>query len=125
MTLNDLFIIYREIPEYCGVELDSVERKTIFGNYPINVAAARGIVQEMDVLLSNGANVNSRGEHGYQPLHDATEQGHIEAVIWLLNNGADVIAETDMGMTAVDLAAALNYDEIKSMFISRMKTKDT
>src|ERR1700761_1440800 len=115
MTLNELFIVYREIPEYCGVELNSVQSKTIFGNYPINVAASRGIVREMDVLLSNGANVNSRGEHGYQPLHDAIEQGHIEAVLWLLDNGADVVAETDAGMSAVDLSVALGYEEIRDM----------
>lgn len=121
MTINDLFIIYRDVPEYCGVELTSVGSKTLFGNYPINVAAARGIVEEIDVLLSNGADVNSRGEHGYQPLHDAIEQGHVEAAAWLLKNGADVIAETDFGMNALDLAVALNSHEIKDMLASHKK----
>lgn len=43
----------------------------------------------MEVLVSNGVDVNSAGEHGYAPLHNAVEQGMVVAVKWLLERGTN------------------------------------
>lgn len=107
MSLVDLFGDYGQLPEYSGIALVDVDQISLFGDRPINVAATRGSIAEMETLLSAGADLNSPGEHGYTPLHNAVEQGAKEAVEWLILNGANRFAINDWGMSPSDLAAAL------------------
>lgn len=108
MLLADLLEDYGQLPEYSGIELVDVDQVSLFGDRPINIAATRGSIAEMETLLSAGADLNSPGEHGYTPLHNAVEQGAKEAVEWLISNGANRLAINDWGMSPSDLAAALN-----------------
>ncbi|MET7141277.1 ankyrin repeat domain-containing protein [Xanthomonas sp. PPL139] len=107
MKIEDVFSLYKDLPEYAGIDLDSVKRVSLFGDYPINVAATRGSVREMSALFISGADLNASGEHGYTPLHNAVEQGNIDAVRWLLENGADKSLLNSAGETPADLANIL------------------
>ena len=78
----------------------------------------RGDVAAIAALLDAGADIQSRGEHGYSPLHEAVEQGHIEAVRLLLERGASVIATNDDGYTPVQTAQILKEDEIERVLQS-------
>lgn len=110
--LNRILKEYSRLPEYSGMGVPAVHTKSLFSDYPINIAAARGILEEIVTLLAHHADINARGEHGYTPLHDAVEQGHIETIKFLLKNGADVTIKNDDGDTPVDLAKLLEEEEI-------------
>lgn len=103
---------YRTLPEYSEVLLSNANTKSLFGDWPINIAATRGSAHEMSVLLRNGADVNAQGEHRYTPLHNSVEQGKLEAVQFLVANGADLNARNSNGQTPLDLAGILDEDLI-------------
>lgn len=103
---------YNELPEYISMKLSSIHQKSEFGDYPIHVASVRGSIDELRLLLANGADINAVGEHGYTPLHNAVEQGFIDVVAFLLAQGADVLIENDHHLTAKALAKIIDNDEI-------------
>jgi len=103
---------YAELPVFFeGAEL-SVSSPAIAGDYPINIAAIRGSLEEIKIFIAHGADVNSKGEHGYTPLHEAVEQGHLEVVKFLLEQGADMSAKTTDGLTPLELAKIIEESEI-------------
>ncbi|MEA9482354.1 ankyrin repeat domain-containing protein [Xanthomonas campestris] len=112
MLVSELFEEYSQLPEYVGIRLLDVNQVSLFGDRPINIAATRGSIPEMEVLVSLGADVNSAGEHGYTPLHNAVEQGIVVAVKWLLERGANKEAVNDAGMTPKGLAVVLGEKEL-------------
>lgn len=103
---------YAELPEYSEMGTPSINTKSLFGNYPINIAATRGMLNEVITILSHGADVNAPGEHNYSPLHNAIEQGHIEVVQYLINYGANLFVKTDYGDTPAQLAKKLKEQKI-------------
>ncbi|AMU97536.1 MULTISPECIES: ankyrin repeat domain-containing protein [Xanthomonas] len=115
MLIGDLFKDYGQLPEYIGIRLLDVNQVSLFGDRPINIAATRGSISELEVLVSLGADVNSAGEHGYTPLHNAVEQGMVVAVKWLLERGANKEAVNDAGMTPRELALVLDEKELVEM----------
>jgi len=109
MAIDELFEEYQELPEYLGLVLSNVNQKGHFNNYPIHIAALRGSIDEMRLLLAHGADVNALGEHGYLPIHDAVEQDRVDAILWLMKNGALIDAKNDAGMTPGELAEVLGH----------------
>ncbi|RUL79922.1 ankyrin repeat domain-containing protein [Dyella choica] len=109
MNIDELLAEYQTLPEYSGLVLNDVNKKSLFNDYPINIAATRGSIDEMGLLLNNGADINAVGEHGYLPIHDAVEQDKFEAILWLINNGANVNAKNDDGITPMELAIILGH----------------
>lgn len=103
---------YNELPEYLGIDLTDVHQKSNFGDYPVHIASVRGSIDEVKVLLDNGADINATGEHGYTALHNAVEQGHIKMVEFLLNQGIDTAIKNINHLTAKELAQITNNQEI-------------
>jgi len=114
--LEKIFSEYNRLPEYLELPIDSVNSKSHFGNYPLNIASAQGNIEYIHLLEMNGAILNNQGEHGYSPLHDAIEQGHIDAVKILIKLGADPDIRNDDGETAIGLAKLLKEDGILEFF---------
>jgi ankyrin repeat protein len=106
MTLADLLKEYSKRPDYQALETGchDVHTKDAFGNPPISVAAVRGRVDEITLLLDAGADINAVGEHGYTALHEAVEQGHYDIVKLLLERGVDKSIENQLGDTAEEHA---------------------
>lgn len=113
-SLETLLEEYARLPEYCTEMAPCVDIKSrnIFGDYPLNIAAARGATDEVSVLLEFGAPKNARGEHGYTPLMDAVAQGHTKVVKQLIDAGADPGLRNDDGDTAIDIASTMEETEL-------------
>ncbi|MCU1716871.1 ankyrin repeat domain-containing protein [Pseudomonas sp. 5P_3.1_Bac2] len=113
--LSLLLAEYSGLPEFSGLECTGVNSASLFGDKPIHIAATRGDINEIQLILSQGADVNCKGEHGYTALHDAVEQGHREAVIYLLKHGANSEALNDDGVSPAELAKLLDESEILNL----------
>jgi uncharacterized protein len=123
MNISDIMNDYQTLPEYSGLRLVDVNQVSLFGDRPMNVAATRGSIDEMEVLVSHGARMSDAGEHGYTPLHNAVEQSQLDAVLWLLAHGADMTAINNAGETPLALARVLGEEQIASILENTAGTK--
>lgn len=106
MTANEVLDKYNqeELPEFCGVNLNSVNKKGVFGNYPLHVACVRGDAVEVKALLLGGAKINALGELNNTALHDVTGQENLIIVELLLEFGSQKFLRNDFNQTALDIA---------------------
>jgi ankyrin repeat protein len=126
-NISELFRVlgeYITLPEYSGYNNIDVNTKSLFGDYPIHIAATRGCIEEIKILLASGADINAKGEHGYTPLHDAVEQGYGGAVKFLLDQGADKSLKNDDGDTALSLACNLEENIIERLFADNPRSSE-
>lgn len=68
------------------------------------------------LVLSEGVDINCRGDMGLTPLHTAIDVSRLDYVEFLLANGADVTLIDEFGRSARDLAVELGLDEISALF---------
>lgn len=108
-----------ELPAFSGIDLIDVNQIGLFGEHPLDIAAARGNVEEIYALLRGGADANAAGEHGNTALHEAVSQGNLSAVKLLLEFGARVDLCNEFGETAPDIARARNRDDLLKVLESR------
>ncbi|XP_021915295.1 protein phosphatase 1 regulatory subunit 12A isoform X3 [Zootermopsis nevadensis] len=74
------------------------------GATALHVAAAKGYIKVMSVLLQGGANVNSQDFDGWTPLHAAAHWGQKEACEMLVEEFCDMDMKNYVGQTAYDVA---------------------
>lgn len=115
MNLEVLLQDYNQLTEYLGIDLIDANQKSNFGDYPIHIASVRGNIDEIKILLDNGADINTIGEHGYTALHNAVEQGHIQMVEFLLHQGANTHIKNNIHLTAKALANTVGNHTIYQM----------
>jgi cytohesin len=73
---------------------------------PLHIAAERGRLDLVQVLIERGADVNIRDSQGRTPLHAAAIGGNAEVIRLLIKLGADVNARDNYGETPLHLVAA-------------------
>lgn len=112
MKLEEIFHEYSDLPEFLEVGSLGIDTVGNFGNTPLHVAACRGEVTAIGLLLSAGADVNKSGELGNTALHEAVGQGFYDAVDVLLLAGARVDVPNDFGDTALDWARKPGKEDI-------------
>jgi ankyrin repeat protein len=76
------------------------------------VASYFGHKAVVRLLLSEGADVNVKANHGRTELHEAAKKRHEAVARLLLENGADVTATDRHGRTALHLAVSNNCDAV-------------
>uniref|UniRef100_A0AAR5Q1A1 Protein phosphatase 1 regulatory subunit 12B n=1 Tax=Dendroctonus ponderosae TaxID=77166 RepID=A0AAR5Q1A1_DENPD len=74
------------------------------GASALHVAAAKGYVNVMQVLLQCGADIDAQDTDGWSPIHAAAHWGQEEACRLLVEHLADLDAKNYVGQTAFDLA---------------------
>ncbi len=82
---------------------------------PIHAAVAARQFAIVEMLVSSGANVNARQQHGYTPLHAAAQNGDIQTVRLLIGKGADVGARSENGQTALDMAMQQGHGAVAEL----------
>jgi len=83
-----------------------VNEKAEEGVAPLHVAAQEGHNQVIELLIDNGADVNSKDGDEGTPLHMAAANGHKGIAELLIVKGADVNAKIVDGGTPLDYAEA-------------------
>jgi len=69
------------------------------------------------LLITEGANVNTKDDKGWSPLHTATGEGKKEVVQLLITKGAKVNAKTNSGFTSLDVAFYVTNQEISDILL--------
>ena len=78
------------------------------GETPLMMAALRGDVDTMKLLVARGAQVQ---REGWTPLHYAASGPSPDAVQWLVQRGAKVDARAPTGSTPLMLAARYGHED--------------
>ena len=83
-------------------------------------AVAQSRLKEVESILRHGFNVNfqSPRTNGFTALHCASQNGDIKLVAILLGHGAVVDLSTDMGVTALMLAADLGHTAVVKLLLN-------
>lgn len=69
------------------------------GDHLLHIAAQRGDLETVQLLVAAGVDVNLPGDMGSTALHYATGKRHTEAANFLLSRGASMSVEDDFGRT--------------------------
>ncbi|XP_011256025.2 protein phosphatase 1 regulatory subunit 12A isoform X4 [Camponotus floridanus] len=83
---------------------DSVHPRS--GATALHVAAAKGYIKVMHILLQARCNVDAQDFDGWTPLHGAAHWGQLETCKLLVENGCDMDIKNYAGQTAFDVADA-------------------
>lgn len=81
---------------------DTPHEKT--GATALHVAAAKGYLKVITLLLQAGADINAKDFDGWTPLHAAAHWGQDESCKILVENHCDMDITNSSGQTALDLA---------------------
>ena len=73
---------------------------------PLHQAADFGRKEVAELLIANGADVNTEDNDGYSPLHYAAMNGLEEIAKLLITKGANVNAKDGKGRTPLDMLSS-------------------
>jgi ankyrin repeat protein len=82
------------------------------GASALHFAVMKGNQPLIDLLVSRGADLNSRTRNGTTPLHTAVLYARLEVAEFLVGKGADVNAQSASGATPLALAIAAKNEPI-------------
>lgn len=106
---------YRFHPEFLGIEIIDPNQPGAVDDRLLHIAARTGATEDIDVLLSCGADVNVRGDLGNTPLHQAAMFGKANSVGKLLEYGADGDVLNEYGQTPADVAELGGHTDLAKM----------
>lgn len=98
----------------------SADRQSALG-----LAAYRGHLDVVRILLERGAHVDAQDRRGYTPLMAAAQSGHIAIVRVLLERGADPNSATRSGETALLFAAMFADPDVVRALLDAGARRDT
>lgn len=86
---------------------------------PLMLACQQGRCQIARLLVTYGADVDSRDWSGTTALPWAARNGYLDIVYLLLSNGADICSSGCNGMTALHYAASNNHSSLVDLLLTR------
>ena len=112
---------YRTIPEFLAIDLVDPNQHGNTGDTLLHIVAFREALEDMEILVACGAEINALGDLGDTPLHQAASAGKIRSVKKLLAWGADATIKNEDGETALDLAEMMGHSDIAKLLKERMR----
>jgi ankyrin repeat protein len=94
-----------------------VNAKNANGVTPLHIAAFRGNLEVLNVLLKANADPNAVDDEGSTPLHQAVASGHIDCVKALIQAGANINAKDNTLSTPLNVAAYHKFDDIAALLL--------
>ena len=87
---------------------------------PLHFAAARGEIERVQKLLDEGADIESKNEHGRTPLYVAAKRGKLDVIKLLLKKGANVnIRDGIGGYSPLHVAAGFKHTEVVGYLLTQ------
>lgn len=87
------------------------------GATPLHLAANKGHIETIELLIDAGADVNATNKRGRSPIHALIEMRFYKIALWLIKYcGANVLIEDCRGLTPYDLAQPFMQKEIDGTF---------
>jgi len=99
-----------------GSSIDFVNEPDETGQTPLHMAADKGYIECVSILLEAGANVNAADDAGISVLGAAVFSENVTVVKMLLDAGADPDTEDVDGDTPRSCAEECDSDDIKELF---------
>ena len=118
--MDDFFETERDLIEEALGMLSSNPR----GVTALHVAAEKGHVEVVRLLLEAGAKQDAVDSNGATALHRAAKRGHSEVVRLLLEAGADTGRTNDVTVTALHLAARGGHLEVVRLLLETGAKQD-
>lgn len=84
---------------------------------PLLAAVMGGNIENIKILLKNGADIDLKGGLGFTPLMLASFYGKIDIVEILLKNGANINLKDDRGVNALDYSIQEKKTDISKLLI--------
>lgn len=94
-TIEQLYRQIEEVSDFSGIPINSPETIGLFSNRPLHIVAIWNDCEAIELLVSAGADVNAKGEHGFTPIFEAAAQDNYDAVDLLIQLGAKPIRNDD------------------------------
>jgi ankyrin repeat protein len=106
---------YHSHPEFLGIDISDPNQPGAVDDRMLHIAARMGAVEDIEILVAAGAEVNAAGDLGNTPLHQAVMRGQVSSVQKLLELGADRNQRNEFGQTALEVAELSARDDIAEM----------
>lgn len=87
------------------------------GESPLQIAAIKGDLKQVKLLIKQGAQVNTRDHAGWSPLHEAACKGYLDVCKMLIKNGAEVNVHGYCDETPLHDAAFNGHPKIVTLLL--------
>lgn len=109
LKIKNLIDRYKEHAEFLGMDILDVNQPGSVDDTMLHIAARKGNIEDIYILISVGANINAIGDLGNTPLHQAAMRGTFDSVKVLLEMNANPLIKNEFGQTAADVARIGKY----------------
>lgn len=102
--LEEILKKYQRQPQFEHLQLNSPNQLGIDEDSPFHLACYRGDIDDVNIMIAAGADLNIRGDIGNTPLHYAVLKQRLSVIEALLIAGAKHDLSNDYDDTPLDIA---------------------